>query len=220
MPIIKSKRKRKKFYKGVRQFERGFNRGYPIAKKALDIALSTKKLLNVEYKLIDIVETSQAVGNSGHLISLNHVGQGDTHQLRNGTSVLNKSLIFKYYITPHASATDTYMRIVLLVDNRPNSTIATISEIFSEARITGHLSSVSAGRFRVLSEFLISVNASSSENTIGKLFKELNFHTKYDGSDSTQNGLMKGQLLLYCISNQATNTPTLHYSTRVRFIDN
>lgn len=209
-PVTKRKRKRK------------FNtqKFLSTAEKALRVANGVRMLLNVEYKNRDIVETSLSVINSGTLISLNHLAQGDTKSTRTGDSVLNKSLIFKYYITPSPSALDTYVRLVLIYDKYPNGTMATIPEIFNEARITGHLKIASASRFHILKEFLISVNASSSENTIGKYYKEFNNHTKYNGTNSTNNGIMSGQMLLYAISNQPLNLPVLSYSTRVRYLDN
>lgn len=190
------------------------------AQKALQVANGVRMLLNVEYKNNDIPETSLSVINSGTLISLNHLSQGDTKSTRTGDSVLNKSLVFKYYITPSPSAVDTYIRLVLIYDKYPNGTMATIDEIFKEARITGHLKIASASRFHVFKEFLISVNASSSENTIAKYYKKFNNHTKYNGTNGGTNGIMSGQMLLYAISNQPLNLPVLSYSTRVRYIDN
>lgn len=190
------------------------------ADRALKTALHVKKLLNVEYKVTDIVETTQAVDSSGVLISLNNNAQGNGAQQRSGNSVLNKTLQLKYYCTQHASATNTFVRLVLLLDKSPNGTVTTINDIFSETRITGHLDIEHMHRYRILSEQLISLNASSHDNVIGKKFHQLKFHTKYEGSDSTENGIEKNQLLLYMISNEATNTPSVHYSTRLRFIDN
>lgn len=210
-PMSRRRRRRKRSY--GRKF-------LNTAEHALKVANQVKKLLNVEYKNLDRAETTTTPDSSGEIISLNHVGQGDTPILRNGNSVLNKSITFKYYMTPHASATDTFVRMVLIYDKYPNSTLATIAEIFSEARITGHLKLTAGQRFHVFKEFLVSVNSSSSENTIGKFYKEIDWHTKYDDTDATQNGIMSGQILLFMISNQATNTPSVHYSSRIRFLDN
>lgn len=203
-----------------RRGKKPFKKFLTTAEQALRVANGVRKLLNVEFKLFDHVETSTAVGNSGTLVSLNNMAQGDNSNNRGGLSVRNKTLQFKYYCEQHASATNTFVRIVLLIDKNPNGSLVSVSDIFSENRITGHLHNKHLQRFNILSEQLISLNASSTDGSIGKKFIRLENHTKYDESAEQNDNIERNQILLYMISNEATNTPTVHWSTRLRYIDN
>lgn len=203
-----------------RRRRRRHNPFFQTAGRALKVALDVKKLLNVEFKVRDTNEVTTTPDSSGEVISLNHLTQGDAESQRSGNSVLNKSIQLRWTCTPHASATNTYMRMILLKDIRPNGTVATISNILQEARINSYLDRQQFGRFHVLHDVLIAMNGSSHDNTIGKIYKKLQFHTKYQGSGTTENDINAGQLLLLLISNEATNVPSIKYSCRIRFIDN
>lgn len=214
MPVktvtVRRRRRRRKHHGGF----------WNTAHKALKVANDVKRLLNVEFKVRDTNEVTTTPDSSGEVISLNHLAQGDAETQRSGISVLNKSIQLKWTCTQHASATSTFIRMMLVKDIRPNGTLATIADILQEARINSYLDRQQFGRFQVLNDVLIALNGSSHDNTIGKIYKQLQFHTKYQGSDSTDGGVMGGQLLLVLISNEATNVPSFKYACRLRFIDN
>lgn len=191
-----------------------------VATKALKIALMTKRLLNVEYKHIDTNSTTITPGATGAIYSMNSCAEGDGSGNRNGLSLRMKSLYLKVYFQMHASATASAIRWCVVLDKSPNSNIATYSDIFESNSIVSQTNNKTNHRFRVLSDNLLTMSGSGEENGSRNVYKQLNHVVKYSSGGGTDGDLEKNQILLCIVSNEATNTPSFNYSSRVRFIDN
>lgn len=209
--------------KGWRKFKRGFKRGVRttrnVAEKALKVATTIQKLINVEEKRRDIDATIYYPTSSGHTFSLNHLAQGTTAETRNGDSVKNKSISTRWVFEKNASATTTAIRCAVVLDTSPNSTMATWSDIYKEANVLSQVNIDNGSRFQILRDHFVVLDANNPIH-FHEYYIPVDFHTKYDGSDSTNAGIMRNQILICMISTEATNTPAWEYTTRVKFIDN
>lgn len=212
--------------KGYRRFKRGLKKGvkttFAMANTALNTALKVKKLLNVEFKRHDIPPTNASVDNtSGQIISLNHMAQGTTAKSRNGNSIRARGLALRYIVEKSSAAGVTGIRVMLILDKSPNSTKATLTEIFENTNVLGQVpADETKYRFKVLFDETHMLDNEHIQGTFRSVYRSMNHVVKYDGADATENGMNQNQLLLVAISNQPTNTPNIDYSTRFTFIDN
>lgn len=192
---------------------------YSVAQSALNTALKVKRLINVEYKLVD---SSGSVNPSTTPLvnTTNAMAEGTTSTSRNGISVRLKSLRVKGYYTMHASATNTCFRCAVVLDKSPNSATPTFLNIYESASVVSMPNNVTEKRFRILKDTMFTMSGTGEENGRFDWYFPLNHITKYTGSGGSNNDLETNQLVLVIWSNEATNTPTLDYTARVRYIDN
>lgn len=197
-----------------------FHKYANVASKALSIALQTKKLLNVEYKHIDLGPVDTTPGNTGITISLNAVSQGDGSGNRDGLSIRMKNVNNRFKVTQNTSATKTIVRISLVMDKMPNSNKAAFTDIYESNSVLAQTNNVTNHRFHVIYDRTIALSSSGDASYVFNWYKQLNHVVKYSGSGGTENDLEKNQLLLCFISSEPTYPPTVSYTSRVRFIDN
>ncbi len=206
----------KKFSKKYPRASRALN----VATQALSIAKSVASVINVEWKHIDSGVNTITPGTAGTVVSLNHLAEGVSSNERTGISIKMKSLELRGNFTMDATATNTILRLIVILDNSPNSDLATIAEMFEVGNVETLRNNVNFGRFKTLYDRSFAMSGTGMENGTYKKYIKLNNHVKYSGSDATEDGIEKGQLLFISFSNEATNKPSLKYNARVRYVDN
>lgn len=199
-------------------FRRNFN--LSTAQKALNIALATKKLLNVELKHIDIVTSTINPSNSGTVTSLNHCAEGVTSGTRNGLSIRAKSLNLHFKFNGNASATDTVVKVHVVVDRSPNGTMASYLDVMEEATVVAQTNNINWSRFKIIATRTIRLADSGFDNGFFSIYKKLNLPIKYENSNGTQDDIISNQLLLLITSDESANTPAVKFTSRVRYLDN
>lgn len=202
------------------------SRALQVAGQALSIARSVASIVNVEYKLIDTGIVTTTPGSSGSIVSLNACSEGTTSSTRNGLSIKMKSLELRGFYTMDAQATNTVLRSMLVLDNSPNGSKATITEILESVDVIAMRNNINFGRFRVLYDRTFTMSGTGEENGVFHKYIKLNKHVKYSGSGGTENDIESGQLLFVQISNEDPGAtpqefpPSVKWNTRVRFVDN
>ncbi len=194
-----------------------------IASKALTLAARTKKMLNVEYKLID-TSTTTAILSGGNIVGLNYIGQGDTNITRTGNQIKIVSILFKYFIGINPAATNTTVRIMLVIDKQTNAAQAAQSDLLEDSTGQGAIVSPiqidNKFRFNIIYNRVHQMSISGKQNTYSNRYIKKELKIRYNGSGSTVASVTSNNLLLFMWSDESSNTPTIESHIRLRFVDN
>lgn len=179
-----------------------------------------KSVINVEKKYLDIT-FNNTISETENFQLLNGMQTGDTSSTREGQSIKCVVSFCRFYMTMNSSATTTQIRIMIFIDTQPNATTATSAELL--ASTTNILSPLTIGygsRFKILCDKIFRLDTNKL-NLEYKMYKKLGFHTKYNSSNNgTIADITKNAFYIMMVSDQATNTPTVSFWHRLRFIDN
>lgn len=180
-----------------------------------------KGLINSELKKSDI-NTSTSVSTTATIVNLTAIAQGDDVGDRNGNKILLKYLRFQYYAAMNVSATSSAIRVMVVVDTENQGSAPSINDILQTTgaglAINAPINSDDTQRFTVLFDDHIALSNTGQSISTRKHYISLNFHTSFTSSLSSSSN--KNAIYLVAVSTEATNTPTLAYSSRLSFYDN
>lgn len=211
---------KKRFVNKVAKYAGAAHTAWSLGKKAIQGVQYLRGLINVEYKYADAGITTDTPTNAGNITYLSGIAQGDGNVNRDGTSVLMKSLYMRWQINMHASAVNTVLRMIIFVDTENRGALPAVTDILQTADARAFMVRENGTRFNILHDKLYIFNINTNAVTIGKLYKKLFFHSKYTGSSAAVTAQLENGVFILLISDQATNTPTVVFNTRMRFIDN
>lgn len=192
------------------------------ATKALTLARSVASKVNVEYKTNDSA-SNVGVSTTAQTIHLTGLTKGDDYNNRDGRSVCYKSIEMDLYTIQHASATATVVRYVLVLCKNGLSapTFAGIFDTSSAQAVIAHRNLTNRKNYVILWDKLEFMDSASHKQCIDSKFKKLNMHTIFNsGNAGDITDIENNALYLVMVSNEATNTPTVYYNVRLRFVDN
>ncbi len=180
-----------------------------------------KTLVNSETHYIDTSFTDP-VSSTATIEDLSLVAQGDTEVTRSGNSILFKDILMRFAVTQHVNATTTFIRMVIFIDHQNDGVQITHAELMD---ITGstlsHLNKDVGKRVTILKDMYIELDDSRSQSWSSKVYFSLaNIRAKYIGTGATAASLGSNSLHIFMMSDQATNTPTVSWESRVKFYDN
>lgn len=189
--------------------------------QALKIARQVKSLVNVEYKYKDSA-ADVTPSTTEAFVLLNGLALGDTSETREGQSILMKNMLVRFQLVLNASASVTATRVIIVIDKQSNAAAPTAAQILD---VTGSMISplnIDYGsRFVVLLDKLFALDNVGKKIIEFKRFMKLNAHAKYNtANNGTVADITTNSLYMMHYSSEATNTPTLSYNIRLRFIDN
>lgn len=188
------------------------------AQKAWSGVQQIRKLINVESHRLD-VSFGAAVDNSGSTTHLSAIAIGDTSSTRTGSTVLCKELRVRIAFQKHASATNTVVRYMLVVDKQQVAdTSPAVTAVLTTADVLSHLVSDNVGRFKILKDVTIDLDAAHVMRTYQYYLPLTDHHITYNGSASTD--VNKNGVYQLVLSNEATNTPSVTSINRLEFYDN
>lgn len=191
------------------------------ARHALTIAKGVASVINVEFKHIDTAGTTVNPTATGVVLPMNSCAEGTASYERNGLSVRNKSLFIRGFVTGNASATNTLLRIMVVKELNPNGATPLITDIIETGfREISLMNNINGKEFKVLYSKFITMSADGSETAFFEKYLKLNGHTKYNSSSGAATSIDYGGYYLVLASNQMTNTPTVNYTSRIRYVDN
>lgn len=196
-----------------------------IASQALNIALATKKLLNVEYKATTTNGVALAIPDGvGTITQFTNMVEGNTATTRTGNQIKVTSLQFRAEVVLHASAVNTMFSIFIIRDNQTNEAVYETSDFLaSTANAISVISPTNfnnQSRFRVLKRWTFTLNQDSNSTRILKLFMKLQEIIRYDGNTGDIEDLTKNSISMLVISDQPTNVPAMTFHMRLRYVDN
>ncbi len=193
------------------------------AAKALKLATGLRRLINVEYKTINITIGDTTPTTTGVIQNLTAIAQGDDSGSRDGRKIRLASIKIQGSIKQHETATQTTTRMVLVIDHDNTGTPPTIAELFLTQAVfnTGQAKlgePVPNSRFTVLLDKTFAMSDSGQKLFLLNYYRKLNHHVVFGGVGATDEG--KGSLWLMTGSSEATNTPTLSMTSTTKWIDN
>lgn len=181
-----------------------------------------KKYVNVE-KGHHTTGTSSSPDSAGTVIGLTLIDQGDDYNKRTGRQIKVTSLALRFIVNQHASATETQTRIMLVRDREQDGVIPTVTGatgVLSSANVQAFPYYDNMRRFTILYDKVITHSSNGSQSTFRKYYKKMALKVRYDGTTASQAHQKENNLYLLLISNEATNTPTVNWESKIRYIDN
>ncbi len=188
-------------------------------KVALNMAKKALSLMNVEFKFRDI-ESSTAVSTTATSNLLSGIAQGDTDITRDGSSCKIVSLGIRGNITINASAVASEVRLLIVLDKQTNQATFAIGDLLATANTIGFRNLDNNTRFRVLWDQRFNLSDQGPKIVKFQKFMKLQIKQKFDGTGATVADLTQNSIHIFKISTEATNTPTVTFFSRVKFIDN
>ncbi len=180
-----------------------------------------KGLINTEFKAKNVINDILPT-TTMNITLLNGLTKGDNLDNRDGRIVRIKSVWIKQYFTINPTATDTFIRIMVIIDKQPNSTLLTIGEILESTRIESMTSLNSRKRLIFLMDKVITLTQGSGTAYYDSYYRKLDMHTVYDASNLGDiSDISTNALYLCTLTNEVmANAPFVGRLSRIRFIDN
>lgn len=179
--------------------------------------------LNVEYKEHNVQFTGNTISQTLTIQNLNLIDQGTTDITRIGRQIKITRVNIKGVFAINASATMTFVRVLVLIDKQVNQATFSASDLLFDTSANDNCVSLinldNKGRFKILYDKIIALSPS---NAVGKFNynKMMNLPIVYDNTGNGVADLTQKSLYLCFVSNEATNTPAVTLHARVRYVDN
>lgn len=200
-------------YMFYRRFRNKTRSAYRMARKALFLTNAEKKE--------SIVSSTLTPSNAWQQVHLNSLVQGDNKITRIGNSVKMINFYLKLKGTINSSATHTTIRWFVLLDKQPNAGIPTDANLFDNTtNILSTMNTSNGYRFRIIKKGFMILNITSIQEKVNNVFKRKVIHFKYGANVGDYTDLRTNSMWFYYLCDEATNTPTLLFWYKWRFLDN
>lgn len=192
------------------------------AGRALAVFKGAANLLNAEIKSSDTT-LSSAVSASGSVNLVSGVAQGDGVANRDGNSLKLKGGSLRWFSTIHASASRTFMRVMVVADTRCNGSTASLSDILNALTVDSQPDLVSEpNRYVILSDVVRVLCSTGEQAVVGEvaLPQLMDMHLTFSGTGATVASISGPAIYVIALSNESTNTPQFHAEARLLYVDN
>lgn len=190
-----------------------------IASQALTMAMAIKRLMNVEHKFTQ-VSVSESVASAGTIHFLTGIAQGVTQNQRTGNKVKANDIYVRGYLRINGT-NNAFVRIVLVNDKSSQGTVPVITDILEAATVNSPLNIENCpSRFKILYDKVQNVESSLKQQQFVKIYRRLNYHSTFGGTDATQASAENGHLYIFALTNVGSTFPSWDFSTKYNYIDN
>lgn len=214
------------YSRGKRSYRRRLRYQRPITyrqigRKVIRDVAWLKSVVNVEKKYNDL-NASTTSSTTAALVLMNGLSLGTSSTTRNGQSIKMVSFLLRYIISINASASTSVHRLMIICDTQPNAASPAIADIIQNTgSVLSPLVIANGKRFKILRDIITNLSINGQEVRNVKKYIKLNMHTEYNtANNGTIADITKNAFYIFHQSDQATNTVTFAYSTRLRYIDN
>ncbi len=194
------------------------------AQRALKVAMSVKRLLNVEVKNHDVQQTSLVYTDTVTIFQLTNIPRGDTTNTRDGAQCKVVALELSFIITKNVNATVTHTRLMIVQDKQTNQAIYTSADLLEDVTASDVFISPAnldnRRRFNVLYDRKFVMDSVGVESYIVKKYFKMNMLLRFDAAAADITDLTQNSLSLLLVGSEVTNDPVITFFARVRFIDN
>lgn len=205
-----------------------FKKGVALASKVATTAATVARIasmVNAEKQYYDnnVGLVSRNPTPTGIVDVMSGIPQGDDEGARTGNSIKLNSLYFTMQCGMNASATQTFVRIIMFEDKFNTGTTPTAADLLGLTLTTGWsviapLNVDHTIRYRIIFDKRIALSQNGRQNYIWKKYIKIQKHVHYTGNLATDT--YGGNIYLLTLSNEATNTPTIYFNCRVGYYDN
>lgn len=174
---------------------------------------------NKELKTLD-TGTFASPTTTGQIIALTETAQGDTSLTREGLQIRPRNLQYKLYCAKNTSATLTLCRIIILLDKENTGTYPTATDFLETDATLSYTEHDTRPRYKIYKDFAVKLTTNNPtwfKKGIIKFPK--NHKIWYSGTTAAEASNGKNAMFMYCVSNEATNYPTVNYNFRLRFTE-
>lgn len=211
--------------KGPSAFRRGLTLAGKVASTAIKVA-RIAEMVNAEKQYFDnnTALATRSPTPSGTIDLISGIPQGDDDGNRQGNSIKLNSMFVTIQGGMSASATQTFVRILLVLDKFNTGSAPSVGNIVGLSLTSGWsviapLNVDFTQRYRVLMDKRIALSQNGRQNFIMKKYlKFKNRHVHYTGPLATDT--YNNNIYMVLLSNETTNTPTIFYNCRVGYYDN
>lgn len=179
--------------------------------------------LNVEDKYIDTIVAPTAFASTAAVLTLlNGTQLGNTANTRTGFSTKAVDLQLNLLLTQNSAAANTFVRIVLIRDEQPNSAVFLGNDLMIDSTNVLSLRYVPyIPRFHTYMDELICLTANNVHGAVISRTFRTSFHVQYNTSNAgTIADINKNSLYLYLQSNESANFASYSFFARFSYVDN
>ncbi len=188
--------------------------------KALRILRSTYR---PEKKVHDVNPVATSVFNTGTVIGLTRIAQGDGRNERDGRAALHASTWAKCLVEANPNATQSSVRMILFTDTQqiadtpPTTAQLLATHAVGTETICGRTMMAAPGRFKVFADKTINLHPNGVRSKVVTLSTKKRFNMRWNAglAGDTQ----KNMLYLCYIGTESANNPTMNLFSRTRFYD-
>ncbi len=203
----------------VRLNDSGYQMSMLHSRPLLNVSRPRRELFN-EIKFINDDNNSSNPSTTFALTLENGLTQGNTTSTRIGASVDLVVWQLNMRLTVNASATNTFVRVLLVQDKQPNGAAFTSADLLTSSTVNAMQLPASQNRFVIYVDEVFALAPNWKTNQVKTFRVDLNFQTLYGlGNAGTIADITSNSLYLCTLSNEATNTPLMSWSSRVWYYD-
>jgi len=203
--------------------ERYAGDAYDLASRTWKGLNEIRKFINIEEKYSD-VNTSVAPDQNGTVTCLSQLAQGTTMNTRIGNSVRVQHLVVRGRVAVSSAVTTfSVVRVAIIRDMEGQGTAPACSDVFETV---GGSSAprqpfdwLNRKRFALLYDSLLTVAPASGCAREFVYNVELAKHVLYRGTTAASASDGEGSIYIVALSDEATNTPTVAFTSRITFTD-
>jgi hypothetical protein len=198
---------------------RGRRRNNIFYRRGLKKAIRLAGYLNVEFKHFDVFDSAN-VTDGLTIVQLSNIAQGDTVSTRDGDSCKVTNMLLSITSKIHASATNSFVRVMLVRDNQTNGAIFTTANLLEGDEYLSPANPSNKDRFTIYYDKLFALSNTGEGCVKDNMNKEVSFHIQFGAATAAITSLRGKSLALCFISDESTNYPTIDYRSRLTYVDN
>lgn len=195
-----------------------------MAKRTASGLNEIRKLINIEEKVLDTNQSSFAFDTNGTVVPCSLIVQGLDFNNRIGDSIKMQNIQFRYRVFRGIGATTSVVRIMLVRDLDCQGATPTVGSIIENGTLgtaqapTSPIRFLNRKRFAVLYDNLTVVTTTDIgfSDTISMAHEG---HILFLGTTAAAASQGKGSLFVLVVSDEAANTPSIAFQTRIVFTD-
>lgn len=180
------------------------------------------RTMNAELKYRDEPLGIASIANTGSFVLLNNLFQGDSATTRTGNSVVARTLEMRINIrqNPLSTSDAQGLRVILMWDKQANGSLPALNTILQSTDYLSPVNDSYRKRYKIIYDKNFVVNDGGPLIVQTKKVKKLgNTVSRYNGNSGGIADIITNSLLMYLISSDASNGPTINYSFRLRYTD-
>ncbi len=198
---------------------------WSLAKRTAVGLNAIRKLINIETKFLDTIQTSTTINQTGSMIPISEIAQGLTSQTRVGDSIRIQHIEVRGRCNVNPVAGNTLMRVLVVRDLDGYGTAPTTSDVLEYAAAVS--APISPEKFNKRERFSILYDEifTLSGTTQGVATLPFSFssthqgHIMYLGTTAAAASDGKGSMYIVSVSDETTNAPSLAFVSRIQFTD-
>ena len=107
---------------------------WSLAKRTAKGLNEIRKLINIETKFLDTIQTSTSINQTGIMICISEIAQGLTSTTRVGDSLRSQGIVIRGRCNVNPSAGNTLMRVLVVIDKDGYGTAPSSSDVLEHER--------------------------------------------------------------------------------------